>query len=352
MSRNPSPRVGFTLVELLVVITIIGMLIALLLPAVGAARDRAALLQCLNNIQNIGKATINNTSQRGVLPGYVQAISRSDKTYVQISGSLNNATYASTPGTTAADKALSRISWAARILPQMDGEAIWERMVSPISAVPEQVRQFGPYICPRDSELSSSPDNAGMSYVFNTAGWDTNDSGTYVGDTTDNGLAHNLTLGSVSSKLENIKDGSSTTLMLSENIQKNSNYCWMGVPSTELGEQHFGMVWVASQSPQTASQTTVYYQAGFNEDAPSYPSNLPAFARPNSNHAAGVFNVVFADGSGRNIAAEISYDVYQRLLTANGRKCVDTSDPAANPASTAIQYFRSRPPLTENDYNK
>ena len=95
---------GFTLVELLVVIAIIGVLVALLLPAIQAAREAARRSQCSNNLKQLTLGCLNYESTYGYLPAI--AIGHDGR------GDLNW------------DKAM--MSWGIAILPFIEQQALYE----------------------------------------------------------------------------------------------------------------------------------------------------------------------------------------------------------------------------------
>jgi len=102
-------RKAFTLVELLVVIAIIGVLIALLLPAVQQAREAARRMQCVNNLKQLGIATHNYHDTFGCLP----------------SGTITVATAASG---SSGDQNVASWGWGALLLPFMEQQNMADQL--------------------------------------------------------------------------------------------------------------------------------------------------------------------------------------------------------------------------------
>ena len=130
---------AFTLIEVLVVISIIGVLVALLLPAVQAAREAARRAQCVNNLKQIGLALHNYESALQTLPpGYVSAF---DTTGTDLG-----------PGW----------GWASMILPQVEQANIYSAVNFSLNVeVPgnqtSRLAMVGGFLCPSDRVERSWP---------------------------------------------------------------------------------------------------------------------------------------------------------------------------------------------------
>ena len=120
--RPHSSRCGFTLVELLVVIAIIGILVALLLPAVQAAREAARRMTCVNHLKQIGLACQNHHDTYNYLPDGGEYWDTSRSWLDQGGGVVNS----SPPGVSPAPAPLQNWGWSYQILPFMEQSNIWE----------------------------------------------------------------------------------------------------------------------------------------------------------------------------------------------------------------------------------
>jgi prepilin-type N-terminal cleavage/methylation domain-containing protein len=143
---------GFTLVELLVVIAIIGILVALLLPAIQAAREAARRSQCTNNLKQIGLGILNHQDTRKFFP----------------TAGTNTTDFWTSPAT-GASASFERYGWAFQILPYVEEQAIHdvgkreEANYRPVDVIPSLGRSLvetpmGLYSCP-----TRGPRTAGIS---------------------------------------------------------------------------------------------------------------------------------------------------------------------------------------------
>ncbi len=155
-----TPNKGFTLVELLVVITIVGILIAMLMPAVQQVREAARRTHCLNNLRQVALATQGFHDTVGAFPP-ARLFPKAD-------------------GAPPYHRGWDEPSWLARILPYIEQTAFhaqWDMSASYVAHPPEVISNVVPtYICAsrRTYDNANAPDaSAKMEFTLpcGCGGW-------------------------------------------------------------------------------------------------------------------------------------------------------------------------------------
>jgi prepilin-type N-terminal cleavage/methylation domain-containing protein len=279
---------GFTLVELLVVITIIGMLMALVLPAINAVRENARRTACSNNMRQIALGMISYASNRQAFPGY-----RGNR-----AGS----------GSQVLDA-----SWFVAVAPQLEQPAIKDRFDQMI-----QNSALMPYIafatCPSDApeQLTATPQSpiSHLAYVVNAGRqdgqWNPASPPALPPDYEANGVFHDMRHPKSPKVSTTMKDGASNTLMLTENINATR---WDRVFEAEIA-------FIFDHNPASLDANGDMKAPGrrINEGRNDPTTVRP---RPSSHHPGGV-NVAFCNGTTMFLREDIHYRVLQALMTPDG----------------------------------
>jgi prepilin-type N-terminal cleavage/methylation domain-containing protein len=319
---------GFTLVELLVVIAIVGLLVALLLPAVQSAREAARRSQCTNNLKQIGLAVQN---------------------YNDVWQTLPPGCYHGVFGT-----------WMLHILPYMEQKNLWEKYVNSggiqgfrnggiryggTQNLPVTTTLLPAYICPSDSTQRVT--TAGLYSGITSHNYVANYGNTTRGrlspvGTTSTGAPNNYggapfieviyqqTADSTYysyitfdqkftgyTRMAEITDGTSNTLAISETIKGNQGdlrgFAWWG------GGAHFETLRTPN-SPTPDSLESASYCVTANKLNPpcvGRSANNEESITARSRHPNGV-QAVACDGSVRFYSNNVSLDPWRALGSAGG----------------------------------
>jgi prepilin-type N-terminal cleavage/methylation domain-containing protein len=279
--RVDTLRSGFTLIELLVVIAIIGVLVALILPAVQSSREAARRTQCQNNLRQHGLALNNYVSANDAFPiGYLA--------------------WSTPPGGTAPGWA-----WATAILPQLEQRVVYDALnISLPIDLPANstVRVTGltTFTCSSDRRTGPFSVTSAM-----TNGTVEAQSTSYAANHGTDGstLANGMFRMNKSVRPKDVKDGLSNTLAIGERGCFLVQNAWAGALSDGRGgEQVLAQVFASGPDPVSAS-----------------PSS---FCGPH----AGLTQFAMADGSVQKVRASINPTVYRALATRYGREVVSQGD--------------------------
>jgi prepilin-type N-terminal cleavage/methylation domain-containing protein/prepilin-type processing-associated H-X9-DG protein len=277
VDRRSSPKPGFTLIELLVVLAIIGILVALLLPAVQAAREAARRIACVNNLKQVGVALHGYHDAFRTFPagGWIAAFNQPE------TARMNS-------------------GWSASILPWVEQTSLysslnlsWPYNVSQNSTAAETVLSV--YLCP--SQPRASLWNQAPGDPFRSA--DADYGGIYgprgIGPKPyTNNPPRGPFLFNQTVSIAQVRDGTSLTLFVGE------------------APEAINALW--------ASGHNIFDQSAPINARPKYEYGEEL----TSQHPAGV-NAVFGDGSVRFLKDSLSLNVLSALCTRAGGEVI--SDP-------------------------
>ena len=324
---------AFTLVEMLVVISIITVLASLILPAVQNARESARQLQCNNRMRQIGLGFLQFTTAKGRLPARGRWLTTDNGTGAYVSASNTSFAYPAH-------------SWVVDVLPFMEQQEIHNRWNFKCTygnaANSRNAMLSGTFlkvlVCPNDDSIEAGQGN--LSYVVNggffrayqaivPSNIDYNEDGdvnvTDAADCRNGGVAWP----NYSRSLASITDGTSTTVLLTESLRV--GYDESVTPASTWANPnrcHF-----LSPRPSDADLTpegdTAAYDAANNINSPfplgegtyAHTPTGQALINPTSYHPGGV-NVFFCDGHIQFISQRIDGRVWAKVLTPRGARMV------------------------------
>ena len=326
-------RSGFTLIELLVVIAIIGILIALLLPAVQKVREAANRIKCDNNLKQLALAMHNHHDTKGALPFGARRLPGDPQYHGSGSWYDDHGWYSQLAPYIEQDNWGKLINYELSFspLPSEDPDHKIEmarRFMNPLFACPSDVG------LQQNEWLNETWCRVRGNYVVNFGNTDYGQGPIGNGHTgpTISFKGAPFTF-KFPKKFSEIPDGLSNTLMMSECIViTQSDERFWGGPlsdfSTSLGGQAFeGYTTPNSSTPDKEARVVPPRDTwnGNNIDENFAGSTQQQVFAARSKHAGGV-NASLCDGSVHFFTNGVSWDVWQALTSAEGGESVNASD--------------------------